>query len=76
MWDAEGGGGLPIRRHSYRGYRVELWRIADRPKNDKIQLKVASRVDDSGVLGLHPAKTGTTRVRPMAGLVECVFYLV
>ena len=35
VWDVEGGGGLPARRHSYRGYRVELWRISDGLKNDK-----------------------------------------
>ena len=40
VWDVEGGGDLPVRRHSYRGHRVELWRIADRLKNDKKQLKV------------------------------------
>ena len=48
VWDVEVGGGLPVRRHSYRGHRV--WRIADRLKNDKKQLKVASRVDNSGSL--------------------------
>ena len=32
--------GLPVRRHSYRGHRMELWRIADWPKNDQKQLKV------------------------------------
>ena len=28
VWDAEGGGGLSVRRHSYtrRRHRVELWR--------------------------------------------------
>ena len=72
----EGGGGLPVRRHSYKGYRVQLWRMADWLKNDKIQLKVTSRVDNSGVLGLHPVKTGTMRFTPMAGLVGCVFYLI
>ena len=58
VWDAEGEGGLPVRRQSYRGYRLELWRIADWLKNDKImQLKVTRRVHNSGVfLGLHPAK--------------------
>ena len=30
-----GGGGLPVRRHSYGGHRVELWRASDWLKNDK-----------------------------------------
>ena len=34
--DLEGGRGLPVRR----SYRVELWRIADWLKDDKMQLKV------------------------------------
>ena len=32
--DVEGGGGLPVRRHSYKGHRVQLW-ISDWPQNDK-----------------------------------------
>ena len=48
--------------------------IADWLKNDQKQLK-SSRVDNSGVPRLHPAKTGTLRFRPMAGLVGCVFLL-
>ena len=35
VWDVEGGGGLSVRRHSYWGHRVELWRIADRLKKNK-----------------------------------------
>ena len=65
MWRAE-----EVSRDSYRGHRVELLRIADWLKNDK------NRVDNSGVPGLHPAKTGTMRFRPMEGLVGCVFYLI
>ena len=34
-WDVDGEGGLPARRHSDRGHRVEPWRIADWLKNDK-----------------------------------------
>ena len=34
------------------------------------------RVDNSVVLGFHPAKAGTTRFRPMAGPVGCVFYSI
>ena len=34
VWDVEGGD-FPARRHSHRGHRVELWRIADWLKNDK-----------------------------------------
>ena len=49
--------------------------IADWLKNDEKQLK-SSRMDNSGVPGLHPAKTATLRFRPMAGLVGCVFYLI
>ena len=44
-------------------------------KKRQKQLK-PSRVDNSGVPGLYPAKAGTTRFRPMAGLVGCVFYLI
>ena len=37
LWDAEGGGGLSVRRHSStrRRHRVKAWRIADWLKNDK-----------------------------------------
>ena len=34
-----------------------------------------SREDTSGVPGLYPAKTGTTRSRPLEGLVGCAFFL-
>ena len=34
MWRAESGGGLPVRRYSYRGHKVDLWTIADWLKND------------------------------------------
>ena len=30
-----GGGGLPVRRHSYGGHRVELWRAFDLVKTTK-----------------------------------------
>ena len=35
-----------------------------------------SRVDNSVVPALYPAKTGTMRFGPIAGLVGCVFYLI
>ena len=47
VWDVEGGGGLPIRRHSYRGHRVELWRIFDGTSNDKNSSK-PTRVNKVG----------------------------
>ena len=28
VWDVEGGGGLSVSRHSYRGHGVEVWRTA------------------------------------------------
>ena len=76
VWDVKGGGGLPVRRHSCRGHRVELWRIADWLQNDKKKLK-AKQIRHLGcVPGLYPVKTGTIRfIRPMTGLVGCVFYL-
>ena len=43
VWGVEGGGGLPVRRHSFGGHRVKLWRASDwlkKQKNDKNQLKV------------------------------------
>ena len=78
VWDAEGGRGLSVGRHSCtrRRQRVELWRIADWQKKDK-HLK-SNRVDNSGVLvpGLYPPKTGTMRfIRSMAGLVWDAFFL-
>ena len=72
VWDAEGGVGLSVRRHSYTRYRVELWRIADLLKNDKKQLK-SSRVDNSGVPGLYPAKTGTMRLDQWQGSWDAFF---
>ena len=43
MWRVEGGGGRPVRRHSYRGHRVGLWRTADwkkkRPKAVESQVE-------------------------------------
>ena len=56
------------------GIGWELWRIADWLTNDKKQK--SSRVDNSGVPGLYPAKTDTLRFGPMAGLVGCVFNLI
>ena len=35
VWDVEDEGGLSVRRHSYWGHRVELWRIVDWPKKHK-----------------------------------------
>ena len=35
VWDVEGGGGLSVRRHSFRGHRVELWRASGWPKTTK-----------------------------------------
>ena len=35
VWGMESGGGLPVRRHSYGGHRVERWRASDWLKNDK-----------------------------------------
>ena len=28
VWGVEGGGGLPVGRHSYGGLRVEQWRAS------------------------------------------------
>ena len=53
------GFGPPVRRYSYPGHRVELWRIADWLKHDKKNCWKSSRVDNSGVPGLYVAKTGT-----------------
>ena len=73
------GRGLPVPwQHSYRGHRVELWRIANwlNAETTKDSWK-SSRVDNSGVPAvLYPAKTGEVRFRPMAGLVLCVFYMI
>ena len=40
MCDLEGAGDLLVRRHSYSGHMVELWKITDWLKNDIEQLKV------------------------------------
>ena len=71
--DVEGaGGGLPVRRHSYRGNRVELSRIADWLKSDKNSSK-SSRVDNSGVPGLYPTKAGTMRLDQLQSLWGAFF---
>ena len=57
VWDVEGGG-LPVRRHLYRGHRVELWRIADWLKTTK---KKQSKVKQSRQLGCIWAFSGKTR---------------
>ena len=72
----EGGGGLPVRRHSYGGHRVELWRASDWLKNEKKQLKVKQSRQTQVCLGFNGAKTGTMSFGPMAGLVGCVFNLI
>ena len=83
VWDVEGAGGLPVRRQSYRGHRVELWRISDGLKNDKKQTKVKQSIQTRVYLGLIRSKTGTNRFGtgtnrfgPMAGLVGYVFDLI
>ena len=51
-WGVEGGGGLSVRRHSYRGHRVEVWKTADCTK-EQIHLKVKQRrqlVDTPGFI--------------------------
>ena len=45
-------------------------------KNDQKQLKVKQSRQLECTCGLFPAKAGTKRFRPMAGLVACVFYLI
>ena len=72
----EDGGGLPVRRHSYGGHRVELWRASDRLKNDKKQLKVKQSRQTQVYLEFKEAKTGTMSFGPMAGLVGRVFNLI
>ena len=74
VWVVKGGGGLPVHRHSYRGHRVELWRISDWLQNDK-KKKVESQAY-SGKPALYPAKTDTTRYPPTIGLVGRAFYLI
>ena len=66
MWrgvDVEGEEGLPV-RHSYRGHKVDIWRIAIGYKTTWLkQLKVKqSRQRES-----YPAKKGTMHLRPMNG---------
>ena len=51
------GAGLPVRRHSYRGCRVEVWTIADWLNNDRKQPKVKQ----SRQLGCTRALSGTNR---------------
>ena len=62
----EGGGGLPVRRHSYGGRRVEVWRASDWLQNDKKQLKVKQSRQTQVYLGFVRRKTGTMRFGPMA----------
>ena len=56
----EGVGGLPVRRHSYGGHRVELWRASDWLNNDKKQLKVKRSRQTQVYLEFEEAKIGTT----------------
>ena len=72
----EGGRGLPVRRHSYGGHRVELWKASDWLKNDKKQLKVKQSRQIQVYMGFNEAKTGTMSFGPMAGLVGCAFNLI
>ena len=65
-----GGGGLPVRRHSYGRHRVELWRASDLAKKQK-QLKVKQSRQTRVHLGFISPKTGTMCFGPMAGLVGC-----
>ena len=74
--DVESGGSLPVRRHSYRGHKVELWRIYDGLKNDKKQLKVKRSRQTRVYLGFIRPKTDTNRFGPMSGLVGYVFYFI
>ena len=77
VWRVEGGRGLPVHRHSYRGHRVELWRISDRLQNDnKKTVESQAEQTNPGVPALYPAKTEAMRYRPMAGQVGCVFDLI
>ena len=74
----EGGRGLPVRRHSYGGHRVELWKASDWLKNDKKQLKVKQSRQSRVHLGLIRPKQvpGSMRFGPMAGLAERAFDLI
>ena len=53
VWGVEGGGDLPVRRHSYGGHRVELWRASDWLQNDKKQLKVKQSRQSQMYLGFN-----------------------
>ena len=65
-----------MRRHSYGGHGMELWRATDWLKNDKKQLKVKQSRQTRVYLGFSRIKTGTLRFGPMAGLVGCGFDLI
>ena len=58
--DLEGAGDLLLRRHSYSGHMVELWKIADWLKNDieQLEVKLGRQPDNPGVPGLYMAKAG------------------
>ena len=56
VWDAEGGGGLPVRRHSYGGHRVELWRVSDWLTTTKKQLQVKQSRQTRVYLCFYPDK--------------------
>ena len=71
--DVEGGGGLPIRRHSYGGHMVEIWRTSDWLKNDKKQLNVKQSRHTRVYPDFIQLKTGTMCFAPMAGLAGCAF---
>ena len=72
LWDVEGEGGLPVRRHSYRGHRVNLWRTADCKRNTNTVTSQAVYTT-RGRTRAYPAKTDTVRFRLMAGLEGRVF---
>ena len=76
VWGVEGEWGLPVRRHSYGGNRVEPWRASDWLKNDEKQLKAKQSRQTRVYLGFIRPKTGTMRFGPMAGLVGCAFDLL
>ena len=77
VWRGAGcGGGLPVRRHSHGGHRVELWRAFDWLKNDKKQLKVNQSRQTRVYLGFIRPKIGTMRFGPTAGFVGCAFDLI
>ena len=45
-------------------------------KKTQIRLKLKQRRQVAGAPGPYPAKTGTMRIQPTAGLVGCVFFLI